>query len=45
VLPLIGNFLLFLAALAAGVVVMAFIVVLLKSRDRNLDAIDASATV
>jgi PTS system fructose-specific IIC component len=45
VLPLIGNFLLFLAALAAGVAVMAFIVVLLKSRDRNLDAIDASATV
>lgn len=45
VLPLIGNFLFFLVALAAGVLVMALIVVLLKSRDRNLKAIDASATV
>lgn len=35
VLPLIGNFLLFLVALAAGVLVMALIVVLLKSRDRS----------
>ncbi|MDC5697104.1 fructose-specific PTS transporter subunit EIIC [Intrasporangium calvum] len=45
VLPLIGNFLLFLVALAAGVLVMAAIVVTLKSRDRNLEAVEASATV
>jgi PTS system fructose-specific IIC component len=45
VLPLIGNFLLFLAALAVGVVVMAGIVVALKSRESNLDAVDAAATV
>jgi PTS system fructose-specific IIC component len=45
VVPLIGNFLLFLAALAAGVLVMAAIVVALKSRDHNLAAVDASATV
>ncbi|ADU49743.1 PTS fructose transporter subunit IIABC [Intrasporangium calvum] len=45
VLPLIGNFLLFLVALAAGVLVMAAIVVTLKSRDRNLQAVEASATV
>ncbi|WP_353510414.1 fructose-specific PTS transporter subunit EIIC [Intrasporangium sp.] len=45
VVPLIGNFLLFLVALAAGVLVMTAIVVMLKSRDRNLEAVDASATV
>jgi fructose PTS system EIIBC or EIIC component len=33
VLPLIGNFLLFLLALVIGVLVMATIVVALKSRD------------
>jgi PTS system fructose-specific IIC component len=45
VLPLIGNFLLFLVALAAGVVVMTAIVVTLKARDRHLAEIEASATV
>ena len=45
VLPLIGNFLLFIAALAIGVAVMTGIVVVLKSRERNLAEIDASATV
>jgi PTS system fructose-specific IIC component len=45
VVPLIGNFLLFVVALAAGVLVMAAIVIALKSRDRHLAAIDASATV
>jgi PTS system fructose-specific IIC component len=45
VLPLIGNFLLFVLALAIGVVVMTGIVVALKSRERNLEEIDASATV
>ena len=34
-LPLIGNFLLFLLALAVGVVVMAGVVVALKSRDHS----------
>ena len=36
VLPLIGNFLLFVLALAVGVAVMAGIVVALKSRDHSL---------
>jgi PTS system fructose-specific IIC component len=45
VLPLIGNFLLFLAALAIGVVVMAGIVIALKSRESNLSEVDAAATV
>ncbi len=45
VLPLIGNFLLFLAALAVGVVIMAGIVIALKSRESNLAAVDAAATV
>ncbi|WP_062203547.1 PTS fructose transporter subunit IIABC [Demequina salsinemoris] len=45
VLPLIGNFLWFLLALAAGVVVTALLVVLLKSRDRSLAEVDAVATV
>ena len=36
VLPLIGNFLLFLVALVVGVLVMTAIVVALKSRDRTL---------
>ncbi|TQM54634.1 PTS fructose transporter subunit IIABC [Humibacillus xanthopallidus] len=45
VLPLIGNFLLFLLALVAGVLVMATIVVALKSRDTHLAEVDATATV
>jgi len=45
VLPLIGNFLLFLAALAIGVLIMTGIVVALKSRESNLAAVDAAATV
>jgi PTS system fructose-specific IIC component len=45
VLPLIGNFLLFVVALAIGVVVMTAIVVALKSRERNLAVVDAAATV
>ena len=45
VVPLIGNFLLFVVALAVGVLVMAAIVVALKSRDRHLAEVDASATV
>jgi PTS system fructose-specific IIC component len=38
VLPLIGNFLMFLVALVVGVVVMALIVVVLKSRGATKDA-------
>ncbi|WP_062379778.1 PTS fructose transporter subunit IIABC [Demequina pelophila] len=45
VLPLIGNFLLFLLALAIGVAVMALIVIALKSRDSKLATVDAVATV
>ncbi|MBW8732079.1 MAG: PTS sugar transporter subunit IIA, partial [Terrabacter sp.] len=45
VLPLIGNFLLFLLALVIGVAVMTAIVVALKSRDTHLAEVDASATV
>ncbi|GAB3064473.1 fructose-specific PTS transporter subunit EIIC [Intrasporangium mesophilum] len=45
VLPLIGNFLLFLLALVIGVVVMAAIVVALKSREHNLAEVEAAATV
>jgi PTS system fructose-specific IIC component len=45
VLPLIGNFLLFLVALAVGVLIMAGIVVALKSRESNLAEVDAAATV
>jgi PTS system fructose-specific IIC component len=45
VLPLIGNFLLFLVALAAGVAVTAGLVIALKSREHNLAEIDATATV
>lgn len=45
VLPLIGNFLLFLLALVVGVIVMTLIVVALKSRDTHLAEVDASATV
>ena len=45
VLPLIGNFLLFLLALVIGVIVMTAIVVALKSRDTHLAEVDASATV
>lgn len=42
-LPLIGNFLLFLVALAVGVVVMAGIVVALKSRDHSRAQLAVSA--
>jgi len=45
VLPLIGNFLLFLLALVIGVLVMASIVVALKSRATHLAEVEASATV
>ena len=45
VLPLIGNFLLFLLALVIGVIVMTALVVALKSRDTHLAEVDASATV
>ncbi|WP_084075090.1 fructose-specific PTS transporter subunit EIIC [Demequina sp. NBRC 110052] len=44
VLPLIGNFLLFLLALAIGVAITASIVLLLKSRDTKLATVDAVAT-
>ncbi|MCA1782906.1 MAG: fructose-specific PTS transporter subunit EIIC [Dermatophilaceae bacterium] len=43
VLPLIGNFLLFLLALAIGVLVMATIVVALKSRDDRRVEVQAVA--
>ncbi|HET7821461.1 MAG TPA: fructose-specific PTS transporter subunit EIIC [Ornithinibacter sp.] len=48
VLPIMGSFsqiALFLLALAVGVVVMATIVIFLKSRDRRLAEVDAVATV
>ncbi|WP_062389317.1 PTS fructose transporter subunit IIABC [Demequina iriomotensis] len=45
VLPLMGGFLWFLVALAAGVAVMTAIVLTLKSRDKKLDTVDAVATV
>jgi PTS system fructose-specific IIC component len=45
VLPLIGNFLLFIVALAIGVAITTALVVALKSRERNLAEIDATATV
>ncbi|GGM88703.1 PTS lactose transporter subunit IIC [Terrabacter tumescens] len=45
VLPLIGNFLLFIVALAIGVAITTTLVVFLKSRERNLAEIDATATV
>jgi PTS system fructose-specific IIC component len=48
VLPIMGSFgqmLLFLVALVVGVLVMALIVVVLKSRDRRLAEVDAVATV
>ncbi|MGE9808228.1 PTS fructose transporter subunit IIABC [Janibacter sp. G1551] len=45
VLPLIGNFLLFLLALVVGVLVMASLVVVLKSRDEAREVIEATATV
>ena len=45
VLPLIGNFLLFLLALVIGVLVMTTIVVALKSRDTHLAEVEATATV
>jgi PTS system fructose-specific IIC component len=48
VLPImgsIGQILLFLVALAAGIAVMATIVIFLKSRDKRLAEVDAVATV
>ncbi|RKT79437.1 PTS system D-fructose-specific IIA component (F1P-forming) (Frc family) /PTS system D-fructose-specific IIB component (F1P-forming) (Frc family) /PTS system D-fructose-specific IIC component (F1P-forming) (Frc family) [Terracoccus luteus] len=45
VLPLIGNFLLFVVALVAGVLVTCGIVVALKSRDPKLQQVEAVATV
>ncbi|SEJ35736.1 PTS fructose transporter subunit IIABC [Demequina mangrovi] len=45
VLPLMGGFLWFLVALAAGVLLMTAIVVTLKSRDKKLETVDAVATV
>lgn len=45
VLPLIGNFLLFLVALVIGVVISAALVVAFKSQDRSRQQIDAAATV
>ena len=45
VLPLIGNFLMFLVALVAGVLVMAAIVIVLKSREKNLDEVDEAAVI
>ncbi|MFL6171128.1 MAG: fructose-specific PTS transporter subunit EIIC, partial [Ornithinibacter sp.] len=48
VLPIMGSFsqiLLFLLALAIGVVVMAALVITLKSRDKRLAEVDAVATV
>ncbi len=45
VLPLMGGFLWFLVALAAGVLLMTAIVVTLKSRDKKLATVDAVATV
>jgi PTS system fructose-specific IIC component len=43
VLPLIGNFLLFVVALAAGVVVMTAIVLALKQRDHSRAAVEEAA--
>ncbi|WP_062465889.1 PTS fructose transporter subunit IIABC [Demequina maris] len=45
VLPLMGGFLWFLVALAAGVALMTSIVLVLKSRDKKLETVDAVATV
>ncbi|WP_062288245.1 PTS fructose transporter subunit IIABC [Demequina phytophila] len=45
VLPLMGGFLWFLVALAAGVALMTAIVLVLKSRDKKLETVDAVATV
>ncbi|KYH44574.1 PTS lactose transporter subunit IIC [Branchiibius sp. NY16-3462-2] len=45
VLPLIGNFLLFLVALVVGVLVTTALVVVLKSGDRSRQQVDAAATV
>jgi PTS system fructose-specific IIC component len=45
VLPLIGNFLLFVLALVIGVLITTALVVALKSRESNLSEIDAAATV
>lgn len=45
VLPLIGNFLLFLLALVIGVLITTALVVILKSGDRSRQQVDAAATV
>ena len=45
VLPLIGNFLMFLVALLVGVLVMALIVVVLKSRTGAADSVVAADTL
>ncbi|WP_076263800.1 PTS fructose transporter subunit IIABC [Intrasporangium flavum] len=45
VLPLIGNFLLFLLALVIGIVVMTGIFIALRSREANLAQVEATATV
>jgi len=45
VLPLIGNFGLFILALLAGVAVMTVIFIALRSREGNLAQVEATATV
>jgi PTS system fructose-specific IIC component len=45
VLPLIGNFALFILALLAGVAVMTVIFIALRSREGNLAQVEATATV
>jgi PTS system fructose-specific IIC component len=45
VLPLIGNFGLFLLALIVGVAVMTLIFIALRSREANLAQVEATATV
>ncbi|WP_020141824.1 fructose-specific PTS transporter subunit EIIC [Terracoccus sp. 273MFTsu3.1] len=45
VLPLIGNFALFILALLAGVAVMTVLFIALRSREANLAQVEATATV
>ncbi|MEW1952331.1 fructose-specific PTS transporter subunit EIIC [Terrabacter sp. NPDC080008] len=45
VLPLIGNFGLFIIALVAGIAVMTTIFIALRSREANLAQVEATATV
>jgi PTS system fructose-specific IIC component len=45
VLPLIGNFGLFILALLAGVAVMTVLFIALRSREANLAQVEATATV